>query len=689
VSLWAGTSGWHPSPVPRRQGLDRALLVLGVLVLTSASVRFALSRGVAAPWIAPDEQLYGLLGRSLVNGEGLAVLGEGVAYYSVLYPLLVGLPFLGTEPATGVTGAQALQALLMSATAVPVFLWARPVTGPRWALVPALLTVLVPGLAYSGLLMSEALYYPAAVVAAWALARCLCDPTPGAQALFLGLLALALATRLQAVGFVAVLLVALGLLSAFERSLAPFRRLFPTLALLGVAGIAWIGARVALGGVGELLGAYAPLTEAGEYSLGGVARSVSWHAGALALVTVAIPLVALGVLGWEALRGRERDARVRALVATAVAYLTVTVVEVSAFASRFVDHVTERQLLSVAPPVFVAFAVWLRRGLPRPWPAISIVAIAVAAPTLLLPLDRVATPSAAADAPSTIPLEKLGQHMGESGLEAVYAGVAALLVALAVLIPRRAGPALAAIVALLLVGASVVASHELRDRSRETRLATFAEEPRNWIDRSGARDATLLLTSDRLWPSAWHELFWNESITRLVRLPEVERIGVVPQAVVDPGPDGVLRTQAGAPVEAPYVAAPGPVLVVGETVASAPPTEEQHGLTVWRAQGPVRLSQRVVGLRPNGDLHGGERADVRVYACGPGTLELTLLGKQGAPTRVVVDGAVVAERSVPPGGVWRPSVPAPPSADGSGTCVFELRTDGLVGSTRIEFVRAG
>jgi hypothetical protein len=42
---------------------------------------------------------------------------------------------------------------------------------------------------------------------------------------------------------------------------------------------------------------------------------------------------------------------------------------------------------------------------------------------------------------------------------------------------------------------------------------------------------------------------------------------------------------------------------------------------------------------------------------------------------------------VPPGEVWRPSVPAPPNADGSSMCVFRLETDGLIGTTRVEFVR--
>jgi hypothetical protein len=54
---------------------------------------------------------------------------------------------------------------------------------------------------------------------------------------------------------------------------------------------------------------------------------------------------------------------------------------------------------------------------------------------------------------------------------------------------------------------------------------------------------------------------------------------------------------------------------------------------------------------------------------------------------VLVNGAVAAEQAIPPGGVWRPSVPAPASADGSTVCVYRLETDGLIGSTRVDFVR--
>jgi hypothetical protein len=675
--------------MPSRRGIDRALVLLGGLVVASTAVRFGLSHGVDAPWIAPDEQLYGLLGRSLVSGDGLTLLGAPVAYYSLLYPLLVGLPFVWANLEDGVRTVQLLQALLMSLTAVPVFLWARPLAGARWGLAAAGLTVLIPGLTYSGLLMSEALYYLVATVAVWALARCLARPTLGRQAWLLGALALALATRLQAVGLVGTIVVALGLLAVAERSLAPFRRLLVALGVLGVGAVIWTVLRVRAGGVGELLGAYGPLAEADEYSVGDIAQSLLWQTGAVALVTVGVPLVALGILTWETLKGAERDTGVRALVAAALAYALVTLVVVGAFASRFVEHVTERQLLSVAPPIFVAFAVWLRRGAPRPQPATSIVAFVVAASALLLPLDRVTAPAAYADSPSMIPLELLSRHLDQSAFEGLYAGVVALLLLAAVLLPRRTVPALAVVVALALGAASLVAAREIRDRSQVERARTFAGSPVDWIDASGEQDVGLLITNQRFWPSTWELLFWNESIRDVVRLRGSENPGLVPQEVATIRDDGVLETGSGRVLDVRAVAAPTGTSIVGDEVAAIPPSFEQQGMGLWTVEPPVRVSQRILGLQPNGDLYGGSHAWVVVFGCGPGQLELTLLGKQGLPTRILSQGTVAAQRAIPPDGVWRVAIPAPKSADGTGRCVYEIETDGLIGSTRIDFVRTG
>jgi hypothetical protein len=673
--------------MPRRLGPHGALLALGVLVLASTVARVALSRGVDAPWIAPDEHLYGLVGRSLVHGHGFTVVGEPVPYYSFLYPLFVGLAQLGTSAATGLTVAQVAQALVMSATAIPVFFWARPLTGARLALFAATLTVLIPGLAYSALLMSEALYYPVAVVAVWALAACLRDPTLGRQLLFVAALGAALVTRLQAVGLVAALVVALGMLALAERSFAPFRRLLASLVVLGAAGAAWLAWRLASGS-GEALGAYATLAEAEEYSLGDLASSIAWQTGAVVILTVGVPLVALGVLAWETLRGREQDPGVRALVTAAFAYFTVTVAEVGFFASRFIEHITERQLLSVVPPVFVAFAVWLKRGMPRPQPVTSIIALAVAASALLLPVDRITTRAAAADALSTVPLEYLRREVSEATFETVYALAAAAVLLFAVLAPRRARPLVAGVVAVGLVAGSLVASHEMRERSQYDRFTLFADASPSWLDEGGAAGVAYLETGDRIWPSVWHHMFWNRSITSVVRLRTAESPGVVPQRIVRLRADGVLVDGDGNTVDAVQLVAPANVLTVGEQVTAIPPSTEP-GMTLWNVESPVRVLQRVRGLQPNGDLYGGQTARIEVFGCGPGRLELTLLGKQGDPTRIWLDGTVLAERSIPPESVWRPAVRAPATADGTGRCVYELESDGLVGSTRIEFVRTG
>jgi hypothetical protein len=110
-------------------------------------------------------------------------------------------------------------------------------------------------------------------------------------------------------------------------------------------------------------------------------------------------------------------------------------------------------------------------------------------------------------------------------------------------------------------------------------------------------------------------------------------------------------------------------------------------MTLWRVSPPLRISARVIGMKPNGDIYGPRPTLVRVFACGPGALELTLLGKQGLETRILVGGRVAAARRIPPGGVWRPRVPAPRSADGGAICTYKIESPGLMGSTRVEFVR--
>ena len=119
------------------------------------------------------------------------MLGGDTPFYSLVYPALAGLPLSFANAHTGYTALKAVQAVVMSLTAVPVYLWGRTLMRPRWALAAAALTLAVPGLAYSGQVMTEAAFYPVFVLAAWAAAAALARPTPRRQALLLGAVALA------------------------------------------------------------------------------------------------------------------------------------------------------------------------------------------------------------------------------------------------------------------------------------------------------------------------------------------------------------------------------------------------------------------------------------------------------------------------------------------------------------------
>ena len=157
----------------RRQHVAAYVLVL--LVLCSALVRFATVRSFDAPWIAPDEMV------ARVGGSAFWATGR----FTLLRPPPPAMVSSRCSRAcrprclgpVGITVLQAVQALMVSSTAAVVYAWVRPAAGSAWALSAALLTALLPALAYSGLIMTEATFLPAATLALWLLARALEQPT--------------------------------------------------------------------------------------------------------------------------------------------------------------------------------------------------------------------------------------------------------------------------------------------------------------------------------------------------------------------------------------------------------------------------------------------------------------------------------------------------------------------------------
>src|SRR5205807_9523236 len=129
------------------------------------------------------------------------------------------------------------------------------------------------------------------------------------------------ATRLQAIVLVPVLVLAIAIKAALDRTwLAGLRRFAPLagslLALVG-AGLAY---KLARGGsaLGSVLGAY-KVTGHVSYGLADALEFAVYHAADLLLMTALVPAVAVVLVLVESAAGRERSEAVRAYLAVTVA----------------------------------------------------------------------------------------------------------------------------------------------------------------------------------------------------------------------------------------------------------------------------------------------------------------------------------------------------------------------------------
>ena len=650
-------------------------------MLLSALARFAVARSFDVPWIAPDEMIYGLVGQSLWETGTLSIRDNAVPYYSLLTPALVGLPLSTGDLASGVAVAQALQAVAMSLVAVPVYLWGARLVGTRWALAAALLAVLPPALWYGGLLMTEALFYPLVATALLGLARMLEHPTLERQGLFLLLVSIAAAVRLQALILLPALIVSVALYAWFGRSAAIVRRLAPILAMVGVTTASLLAAYVF--GRSDLLGAYGEITQTTGASTGALTQ-FTWHTGGLVAMTFGLPLLATTTLVVLALARGEANRAVRAFLAVTTAYVVLLVAQVSLFAVEYLDHVSERYLITGVPLLVLGLCLWIARGGPRPAVVAVPVTIAATALLLVLPESRVGTASSAHDTLTLLPLGDLadeGDVVFRGGLLALGLVVAGVFL----LTPRRFLTAAGIVVALGFAATSVRAAQEIDRLSHAERVSDFGESDPSWVDDTGLAPVLLLDTGEQPSTSIARLAFWNSSIGRLLRLEGVPP-QAVPQEPVSIRSDGAFVDPSGDEIAAPHVLLPATHALDGERVASSPPTDIAPGYGLWRVDGPLRLVSRTEGFTPVGDFG---RARVVVYPCGPGALELTLLGKDGFPVRLSVNGFPWRAVDVKPGAVWSGAVPSFRPGGQLIPCLFELESDGLVGSTRVEWVPAG
>ncbi len=145
-----------------------------------------------------DEMLYAKLGLSIATDHSFPpkIHDEAMQVYNLLYPLLLA-PFYGSASAPAAFhAAHVFGAFVMASAALP-YLIARQVLPRTLSLAAGLLAVLVPWMAYSTLLMTEVVGYPAFLWATLALLRALHAPSWRGDLVALAGLTLAVFARTQ------------------------------------------------------------------------------------------------------------------------------------------------------------------------------------------------------------------------------------------------------------------------------------------------------------------------------------------------------------------------------------------------------------------------------------------------------------------------------------------------------------
>jgi hypothetical protein len=433
----------------------------------------------------------------------------------------------------------------------------------------------------------------------------------------------------------------------------------------------------------RVLGAYTPLGEQTPVASGQL-DEIAWHAFDVAVLGLGVAALASAVLVARVLTARDRDASLRAFVSVALAYVGLLVVQVGLFSASFVGHVAERYLVTALPLLAIGLCAWIDRGAPRAAGVVIPLTAAMVLGAALVPISQIATPQTIVNSPSTAPLAALGSSASIHGL-LVAAALASGLVVL--FTPRRFAWLVAVTVGIGLALVSVDSGRRVADASLREDRASIGSQPRSWLDDAGLEHATLLATVDRLWTATARLVFWNRAIDDVLRIvPATTPFPPVSSSVVL-GEDGFLRDARDRTVERRLVVAPTTYTLEGERLAERPAGDSQtYGMAAWRTSGPIRVLTSIDGFLPNGDF--GGVAHVTVYGCGPGDLEVTILGKTGDPIIARVDGVVVGRLHTPAEKSVTHSIAAPPNADGTRACVFELDNPGFAGSTSIRFARS-
>jgi hypothetical protein len=586
-------------------------------------------------FVMPDELRYVKQAVAWGSGQPVVPGTERFTTWSQAQPLLMAPLWSALPTWSAYRATHVLNALVFASAVFPAFLLARRVLASRgWAIVAAVLTVVVPWTVLAGVMMTEVVAYPLVVWAVYAVQLAVVRPSARADLWALAALAASFLARTQLIVLAAALpvgLLAQGLRYPARPDASVARRLRDVL-----AGHRLLTALVVL--VGLVLLAR-PQTFLGD-APGAAFRpgSLAYAREMLAYIGVGVAMVplTLGVAWVAATVVRPLDAERHAyavILLTAGVLLTVVVgggsVIFAAGLENPLEAVNDRYLCFLAPLMMIGMLALLTER--RPLTAVTVLAGAAATwvawgSQLRMVGQTFVSPSAAWHLVLNNELApRSGRLFGDPDLTSPHfmAWLTAATTAVIVLARRWLRPALTAGAVVALVGGWCLAETTYtRHKLEEIQPASDYGRGRDWVDRTlgAGQSATVLLSSLNADPASaqavwWDVAFWNRQVTstRYLALPDgptwPDQAFAKP-FVVDPATGVVTGLQ-----DARFV-----VHGVGDrrfgfrgaaTVGTA-----SGNLEILSLPAPVQATWAFRGSTESGFVPAGERAIVRVFGDG-------------------------------------------------------------------------
>jgi hypothetical protein len=248
-------------------------------------------------------------------------------------------------------------------------------------------------------------------------------------------------------------------------------------------------------------------------------------------------LVTAGVVGLVSARTRAE----RAFAVFTTLFVAGLLLEAGWIAAIDSKRFEERYLMLVTPLLAVSFALWAKRGAPRK-PAVALVAIALLVFSMRVPLSGYVAFHGRDGSPFLTAVARLEQlvGIGEASLVvALAAGALSACIFALVYRPRIALPLGFSVVLVSMAGVSLLAASYDKASAQRVRSVSMPADLQ-WVDHAGQRQVSLLVLPGSDGQRALENLFWNRSITDVLRL-DAKPIDGYAQPRVDVADDGALR----------------------------------------------------------------------------------------------------------------------------------------------------